>query len=117
MPNSVMKPIIDATLSTPPARNHAGHATDERERQVDHHERGVARVPEREGQQHEQSSDCADEKNGEPFVALCGSRIAPPYSTRYPAGIGTDFAIRRADVVHDAARSRPAMLDEITIRR
>ena len=32
MPNSVMNPMIDATLSTPPGDVHADHAADQRER-------------------------------------------------------------------------------------
>ena len=55
MPKSVMNPIMDATLSTPPDEEHAGDAADERERQVQHDEPRVARPAKRQHEQHEQA--------------------------------------------------------------
>ena len=47
IPNSVMKPTIDATDRTPPATIHAEHAADQRERQIqhDHHASRDDRTP------------------------------------------------------------------------
>jgi hypothetical protein len=41
MPNTVMKPMRDATLSTPPLTNTPGDAADEGQRQVEHDQRGI----------------------------------------------------------------------------
>ena len=42
IPNSVMKPIIDATEQTPPGEEDADHPADQRQRQVHHHEQRIA---------------------------------------------------------------------------
>ena len=60
MPNSVMKPIIDATLSTPPRGIDADDAADQRQRQVQHHEQRIACPPEGEHEDHEESRNHRD---------------------------------------------------------
>ena len=46
---------------------HAGHAADERQRQVHHHEHGIASAAECQDQQHEQPCDDGDEQDAEPL--------------------------------------------------
>jgi len=55
MPNSVMKPIIDATLSTPPERYTPATPPISASGRFEHDEDRVARSAERENQQHEQA--------------------------------------------------------------
>jgi hypothetical protein len=49
--------------------------------------------------------------------ALCWLSNCPPYSTRYPAGIGTACAMAARVSSITLPRSRPATFAEMTIRR
>ena len=90
MPNSVMNPMIDATLSTPPARNTPGDAADQRERQVDHDQQRVARAAERQDEQHEQPGDRRAAEHQQPLASRsAGSRTARRTRRGSPSGIGT----------------------------
>ena len=90
MPNSVMNPIIEATLSTPPARNTPADAADQRERQVHHDQQRVARAAEREHEQHEQPGDrrrrraaaAAATRSARSRTARRTRRDSPPASAR-----------------------------------
>ena len=105
MPKSVMKPIIEATLSTPPARNTPATPPISASGRLTIDDHRVARTAEGEHEQHEKSRDDADER--EPTsVARRSADSRTGRRTRRDTlrASAPSRATRGLDVVDDAAQ-------------
>ena len=80
---TLTSPTVKVRVTLPAAgEEHAGDAANQREREIDHEDRGVARTAEGRHEQHEQSGDYRDEENGEtPRGALLALELTAVFQT------------------------------------
>ena len=95
----------------------AGHAANQRQRQVDHDQHRIAGFAERQHQQHEQAGEHADTEDQQPvrgaLLALELAAVLDAVADRHRHRLRD----RRPDVAITLPRSRPETLHEITMRR
>ena len=118
MPNSVMKPIIDATLSTPPARNTPATPPISASGRLTMTSSASRGRPNASTSSMNRPAIDADAR-ARAAAATRSARSRTGRRTRRdsPAGIGTDCATAARMSSTTLPRSRPATLHEITIRR
>ena len=117
MPKSAMNPIMDATFNTPPDSRTPATPPMSASGKFSMTRRASRERPKAKTSSMNNPATTAAPSSNRRSDARCSASNCPPYSTRYPAGIRMVWLTADWMSATTPPRSRPATLDEMTIRR